>query len=110
MRVRATGASVGGGISDYTVSVNTSDYGKTHTISNKKGSKLLILLCDWSSSSIPYNRFDGATANGGTITNKGNFVSSNTYIAGTWYLAEVTSDTFTISHTINNVMQVIEAV
>ena len=110
MRVRANNASGGGGISDYTVSANTSDYGKTHTISNKKGSKLLILLCDWASSHIPYNRFDGATASGGTITEKGNFTPSSTYVSGTWYLAEVTSDTFTITHTVNNVMEVIEAV
>lgn len=95
-------------ISSYDV---TGEYTKSHTISNKMGAKVIVLLYDWGSADQAYDTFDGATCSGGTITKLCNFASVNTKAIGTFYQADITSNTFTIeksSH--NSCMCVFEAV
>ena len=100
----------GGGYTNFSFFADLSPQ-KTHTISNKSGKKLLILIFDFGSaytSSIAKARFDGATASGGTIENIGYFNTADGCVAGTWYMADVTSNTFTITQTYNSLMEVIE--
>lgn len=112
--IRANTSGGGGGYTEYDVISSydvTGEYTKSHTISNKMGAKVIVLLYDWGSSDQAYNTFDGATCSGGTITKLCNFASANAKAIGTFYQADITSNTFTIeksSH--NSCMCVFEAV
>lgn len=104
-------ASIGGGgsINGYSVVSQQTSSSRTMTISNKSGKKLLALLFTYSSSAVPYARYDNATITGGTLTKLTNLTVSNNYAAGTLFEVDVTSDTCTISHTAPFVNMVLEA-
>ena len=94
------GSISGGGYTDYDVISSfdsTLEYANSHTILNKKGSKVLVLLLDWSSSGITYNVMDNATCSGGTITKLCNINSANAAAGGTFFQVDITSDTCVIT-------------
>lgn len=82
---------------------------KTLTISNKNGSKLLVFAFITTTSSQPYDRLDGATIEGGTISKLSNLRSLNTTTYGTFYNVSVTSDSCTITAPYACLWQVFEA-
>ena len=88
----------GAHFSGYSQSVNdTSTAATSKTISNKRGKTLLLFVFNASSSQLAYNRYDGISVSGGTATKIQNIMSSNFYVAGTFYKLNVTSNTCTIS-------------
>lgn len=97
--LRATNSSSGGvSISDFTNPFNsTSTATQTYTISNKSGEKYLVLLFYFQGSAMAYNRLDGATCSGGTLTKINNMRSVNATGYGTYYNLNVTSNTCTIT-------------
>ena len=91
----------GGSDKDFAVVQNNSvvsgDYASSFTIEGYAGKKLLIDIRASSTSSIPYNRYDGCTATGGTLTKLCNSFGSNNNEADTFFNFEVTSNTATIT-------------
>lgn len=79
-----------------------SGYGSaaSHTFSNMKIGKVYLLLM-WAagSSALGYQRFDGATATGATLTKITNLNDSNANGTGTFYKLVPTSTSVTVSHT-----------
>lgn len=69
----------------------------TFNINNQENKKFLVLLFYHSGSSTAYNRLDGATCSGGTITKLCNLKNANATAYGTFYNIEITSSTCTIT-------------
>ena len=88
---------------------STSTVSSSYTISNKNGKKLLVFLFYTVGSATAYNRLDGATATGGTISKLCNLRNQNATGYGTFYNLEVTSDTCTITAPYTCFYQVFEA-
>lgn len=62
------------------------------------GTYILLLVFQYStSSSLAYNRFDDTTATGATLTKIDNMLTANANVAGTFFLAHITSNNVTIS-------------
>lgn len=62
------------------------------------GTYILLLVFQYStSSSLAYNRFDDTTATGATLTKIDNILTANANVAGTFFLAYISSNNVTIS-------------
>lgn len=86
-------------VEDYELTYDETSTTKTsHTVSNMNGKTVFVLLFSWyTSNSYAANRFDGATATGGTIEKICNLLSVTARTQGTFYKLNVTSDTCVIS-------------
>ena len=82
---------------------DTASAAKSHAISGLSGKTVLVLIFQYSSgTSMAYNRFDNATASGGTMTKVGNLLTANAIVVGTFFTIKVTSNSLTISTGSNN--------
>lgn len=106
-------ASIGGGgsssVTNYTSKYSDNDSARSHTLSLTSGHKYLALLWNQSSATQAYNRYDGATCTGGTVTKIINLQSSNGYAQGTFYLLSATSSSVTITSSIAHRLRLFEA-
>lgn len=89
-------AAIGGGgssVSEYTNPMSqVSNASRTFDFSSFAiGKKLLVLLFYHTGSAQAYNRLDGATATGGTITKLCNLRNTSGTAYGTFYNLEITS-------------------
>ena len=82
---------------------------RTLTISNKNGSKLIVLAFITTTSSTAYDRLDGTTASGGTISKINNLRTMNTTTYGTFFNLSVTSNSCTLTAPYACLWQVFEA-
>lgn len=97
----------GGGISTIVpIQTEPIEYGTTHTISNKSGQILLIMLLDFGAADIPKDRFKNPTVSGGTATFLSNANESNAKMAGSFFQLNVTSDTCTVTTSYNSVIYI----
>lgn len=73
----------------------------THTITGlTSGDILFFAIYGGSANKYAYNRWDGATCSGGTISKLGNLYNSGSaYAAGTFYQVKATSTSVTITTT-----------
>ena len=101
---RATSNNGGGSYEGYSVvSLQNSSPAQSHTVNNLKvGDKLLILLSAGSSASQPYNQYDGATCEGGTITKLCNLEAANGNARGTFYQVDCTATSITVTKNANH--------
>ena len=92
--LRAVNSSSGGtSISAFTNPLSQiSTASKTYTISNMNGKKLLIFLFYTVGSATAYDRLDGATATGGTISKLCNLRNTSATGYGTFYNLSITSN------------------
>ena len=82
---------------------STASAATSHAISGLSGKTVLVLIFQYSSgTSMAYNRFDNATASGGTLTKVGNLLTANAVVTGTFFSVKVTSNSLTISTGSNN--------
>ena len=90
-----------GGYSNY-VDKDPNGYGSAsnHTFTSMEvGKPYLLLMWAAGSSALNYQRFDGATATGATLTKITNMNNANANGTGTFYKLVPTSASVTVSHT-----------
>lgn len=73
--------------------------GASHVITGLSSGDWIVFICGGGSGSkYSYNRYDGATCTGGTISKLGNLYNSGSaYAANTYYQIKVTSTSITVS-------------
>lgn len=97
-------AAIGGGGSaptGFTQVYSATTSTTTHTITGLTSRDVLLFaIYGGSGNKFVYNRYDGATCSGGTISKLGNLYNSgSTYAAGTFYQVKPTSTSVTITTT-----------
>ena len=103
----------GGGSSpatNYTSKYSDNDSARSHTLSLTSGHKYLALLWNQSSATQAYNRYDGATCSGGSLTKIINLANTNGYMQGTFYVLSATSSSVTLTSSIAHRLRIFEAI
>lgn len=100
----------GGDLIGYTEPLySISSVNSSYNFPEMKGRRIIVLLFYHTGSATAYDRLDGATCSGGTITKLCNLRNTSATAYGTFYNLEITSDICTVTAPYNCFMHSFEA-